>query len=51
MASPDPRSSVRNDGTIMVKRITPDDCWGAIIDVQEFFLSQVGSRPARSRIR
>ena len=26
------------------------DCWGAIIDVQEFFLSQVGNRRLRSRI-
>jgi Isochorismatase family len=34
----------------MVKRISPDDCWGAIVDVQEFFLSQAGSRPARNRI-
>jgi len=50
MAAPGARPSERNDGTIMVKRITPDDCWGAIVDVQEFFLSQVGSRPARSRI-
>jgi nicotinamidase-related amidase len=33
-----------------VKRIIPGSCWGAIIDVQEFFLAQVGSRPVRSRI-
>src|SRR3984893_11600483 len=26
------------------KRIVPDHCFGAIIDVQEFFLSQVGGR-------
>jgi Isochorismatase family len=35
---------------IMVKRISRDHCWGAIIDVQEFFLSQVGNRLLRSRI-
>src|SRR5438067_9498111 len=26
------------------KRIVPDHCWGVIIDVQEFFLSQVDTR-------
>jgi nicotinamidase-related amidase len=30
----------------MVKRIVPDDCWGAIIDVQEFFISQAGKHLA-----
>jgi isochorismate hydrolase len=34
----------------MVKRIVPDRCWGAIIDVQEFFLSQVSNRILRSKI-
>jgi len=34
----------------MAKRISPDHCCGAIIDVQEFFLSQVGNRLVRSRI-
>lgn len=34
----------------MVKRITSDRCAGAIIDVQDFFLSQLGSRPARTRM-
>src|SRR5258708_6897845 len=34
----------------MAKRIVPNHCWGAIIDVQEFFLSQVGNRLLRSRI-
>ena len=33
-----------------VKRIAVDRCWGAIIDVQEFFLSQVRNRVARSKI-
>jgi hypothetical protein len=28
----------------MVKRIVPDQCLGVIIDVQEFFLSQMGPR-------
>lgn len=30
----------------MVKRIVPDRCAGAIVDVQDFFLSQLGSRRA-----
>ena len=34
----------------MVKRIDPEQAFGAIIDVQDFFLSQVGGRPARMRI-
>jgi nicotinamidase-related amidase len=34
----------------MVKRVTPDRCAGAIIDVQDFFLSQLGSRAARTRM-
>jgi isochorismate hydrolase len=34
----------------MTKRIVPDHCWGAIIDVQEFFLSQVGNPLLRSKI-
>jgi nicotinamidase-related amidase len=34
----------------MVKRVTPDRCAGAIIDVQDFFLAQLGSRPARTRM-
>jgi isochorismate hydrolase len=34
----------------MVKRISPDRSAGAIIDVQDFFLSQLGSRLVRSRI-
>ena len=34
----------------MVRRITRDHCCGAIIDVQEFFLSQAGNRLLRSRI-
>src|SRR5262245_57357604 len=34
----------------MVKRVAPDRCLGAIIDVQEFFLSQVSNRRARARI-
>ena len=34
----------------MARRIVPDHCWGAIIDVQEFFLSQAGNRLLRSRI-
>jgi len=34
----------------MIKRIVPDRCWGAIIDVQEFFLSQVSNRILRSKI-
>ena len=34
----------------MVKRILPDRCFGAVIDVQDFFLAQLGSRPRRTRI-
>jgi nicotinamidase-related amidase len=34
----------------MSKRIVPDACCGVIIDVQEFFLSQL-DKPARSRIQ
>jgi Isochorismatase family len=34
----------------MAKRILPARCLGAIIDVQEFFLSQVGDRRVRKRI-
>jgi nicotinamidase-related amidase len=34
----------------IAKRIVPDDCCGAIIDVQEFFLSQADKR-LRSRIK
>lgn len=34
----------------MVKRISPDLCCGAIVDVQEFFLSQLGDRLRRSRV-
>src|SRR5215212_4900131 len=34
----------------MVRRIARDHCCGAIIDVQEFFLSQAGNRLLRSRI-
>jgi nicotinamidase-related amidase len=33
----------------MVRRISREHCWGAIIDVQEFFLSQIGNRLLRSR--
>jgi nicotinamidase-related amidase len=40
----------RPHGTAMVQRITPESCAGAIIDVQDFFLSQLGSRPARRRM-
>jgi nicotinamidase-related amidase len=34
----------------MVKRIIPESCAGAIVDVQDFFLSQLGGRAARSRM-
>jgi isochorismatase family protein len=33
----------------IVRRISREHCWGAIIDVQEFFLSQIGNRLLRSR--
>jgi nicotinamidase-related amidase len=31
-------------------RIAPERCWGAVIDVQDFFLAQLGSRSLRTRI-
>ncbi len=34
----------------MAKRIVPDRCWGAVIDVQDFFLAQLGNRMLRTRI-
>jgi nicotinamidase-related amidase len=44
------RSWTRNDTIMMPKRIVRDHCWGVIIDVQEFFLSQADTR-LRSRIK
>jgi nicotinamidase-related amidase len=34
----------------MVKRIVSDRCFGAIIDVQDFFLAQLGNRTLRTKI-
>jgi isochorismate hydrolase len=34
----------------MAKRIVPDRCFGAVIDVQDFFLAQLGNRTLRTRI-
>ena len=34
----------------MARRIVPDRCWGAVIDVQDFFLAQLGNRALRTRI-
>ena len=34
----------------MTKRIVAESCAGAIIDVQDFFLSQLGGRPGRRRM-
>lgn len=34
----------------MSKRVIAERCAGAIIDVQDYFLAQLGSRPARSRM-
>ncbi len=34
----------------MAKRVIAERCAGAIIDVQDYFLAQLGSRPARSRM-
>jgi nicotinamidase-related amidase len=39
-----------SDNIMTAKRIVPDHCWGMIIDVQEFFLSQANAR-LRSRIK
>ena len=44
------RSWARSDNMTMAKRIVPDHCCGVIIDVQEFFLSQVDKR-LRSKIK
>jgi len=40
----------KKDVVRMVKRLVPDQCWGAIIDVQGFFLSQARTR-SPSKIR
>ena len=34
----------------MAKRIVRDQCWGAVIDVQDFFLAQLGNRTLRTKI-
>jgi hypothetical protein len=34
----------------MAKRIVHDRCWGAVIDVQDFFLAQLGNRALRTKI-
>jgi nicotinamidase-related amidase len=34
----------------MAKRIVSDRCFGAVIDVQDFFLAQLGNRTLRTRI-
>jgi nicotinamidase-related amidase len=34
----------------MAKRILPDRCFGVVIDVQDFFLAQLGNRALRTRI-
>src|SRR5215467_12755447 len=49
-ASPRSKTSARPAGAPGVKRLAAERCFGAIIDVQEFFLSQVGGRLVRSRI-
>src|SRR5262249_37950569 len=36
--------SARHDAMTMAKRIVVDQCWGLIIDVQEFFLAQTDKR-------
>jgi nicotinamidase-related amidase len=49
-ASTRSKTSDRRADTGGVKRLAAERCFGAIIDVQDFFLSQVGGRLARSRI-
>jgi len=34
----------------MAKRIVHDRCWGVVIDVQDFFLAQLGNRTLRTKI-
>src|SRR5262249_59966632 len=36
--------SARHDAMTMAKRIVVDQCWGLIIDVQDFFLAQTDKR-------
>ena len=39
------------NGIAMVKRIIPDHCCGALIDVQDFFLSQITNHLHRTKIQ
>src|SRR5689334_19315108 len=34
----------------MARRILHDRCWGAVIDVQDFFLAQLGNRALRTKV-
>jgi hypothetical protein len=44
-------TSNSSDGaTAMAKRIVVDRCFGAVIDVQDFFLAQLGNRTLRTKI-
>lgn len=43
------RHVLRSDAT-MTKRIVADRCWGAVIDVQDFFLAQLANPAQRTRI-
>jgi nicotinamidase-related amidase len=44
------KSSVRGNDMAPVRRIAVDNCWGALIDYQDFFLAQLDHR-LRSRLR
>ena len=44
------RVSEHQNSPTMTQRVIVESCVGAIIDVQDYFLSQVGSRAARKRI-
>ena len=43
------RVAPRNGRTGMARRIAVERCWGAVINVQDFFLAQLGRRPLRTR--
>jgi isochorismate hydrolase len=47
---PHRRAPTHQDGPTKTRRVIAESCAGAIIDVQDYFLSQLGSRTARKRM-
>jgi nicotinamidase-related amidase len=43
-------TTARDGGAAMTRRIVSDRCFGAVIDVQDFFLAQLGNRTLRAKI-